>query len=217
VSDKTPEEILRNFHKMAVVLSEDVSWSFREADTAWEDGKQDDARRAGRTAARALFAWIEAVVWNMKQTALVVGGRESASVFTPAEIAVLREKDAGLKDDGTVYERPSRLRAEHNLRFAFGAFARAIRSDHRLQGSSVEWTTYRKAVSIRDRLMHPKIHAELKIDREDLTVLRATGIWFAREFRDATTRANAAIEATATAETDTVSPGAAEVSDQTLA
>lgn len=188
---------MRHFVKLDGALGQDVIHAFLEADArhhfyleaAEESNKPrllEETRRARRNATRALFAWIEALVWNMKQTALSLDSLLPKTSFTPAETAVLREKEYVLKKTGEADERTCYVAAAPNLRLAFAMFGRPYGSAFELKVGDVEWEAYLKALEIRDRLTHPKKPADIKVsDDEYSKVLHVTRTWFARNFNEA--------------------------------
>jgi hypothetical protein len=175
---------IREFQKLFWTLAEDVDRAFLDADEAANAGQDKESRRARRNAARALFAWIEATVWSIKQTALQFENVLPEKTFNVGEIAVLREREFRLDEDGKVKERNKQLRAEPNLRFAFEAFGRPVHSDFELQAHGPEWAAYLRALKIRDRLMHPKEASQLKVSDEEYAVdLVGTRRWLIVSFR----------------------------------
>jgi hypothetical protein len=144
------------FTRLRSTLRADVEQAFRDAVAAAKEGKEEDSQRARRTAARALFAYIEGVVYAMKQTALVVDQMLGSKTFTTAEIAVLQEKEYRLNQNGKAAERRLRVGAESNLRFAFEMFGRPYRPGYVLPTQSEGWAACQRAIQIRHRLTHPK-------------------------------------------------------------
>lgn len=177
---------IRQFQKLFWTLSADVERAFGAANEAEEAGQRWESRRARRNAARTLFAWIEATVWSMKQTALQLEEHLPVKAFNAGELAVLREKEFRLEGDGKVKERNKWLRAESNLRFAFWALGRPVQSTFVLQAHGAEWDAYLRALKIRDRLMHPKAAAQLKVSDPEYEVdLVGTWHWFSNAFAEA--------------------------------
>lgn len=186
---------LRSFATLYGTLHADVDRAFRDAEDAAKLGKIEDTQRARRNAARTLFAWIEAMVWSMKQTALSFDTLLCNNTFGAGQTAVLREREYRLEKSGKVTERDRWLPAKANLRFAFWAFGRPVQSDFELQAHGVEWEAYLRAVEVRDRLMHPKEAKHLEVtDEEYLRNLVMTWVWFRRVLREALDSVKVAVE-----------------------
>jgi hypothetical protein len=134
-----------------------------------------------RAYVRAIFAFIEADVWGRKRVALYVHQRRSASgeFLTVTEIAIVCEENADLDEDGKVKVTSLRLRFVPNLRFSFRVFAAAFDvQSYQLEVGDARWADVRKALKIRDRLMHPKGGSDFKVSDEEITTCgRALG-WY---------------------------------------
>lgn len=117
-----------------------------------------------RLLVRSAFAFIEAVVFNVKSLGLVLGKNNKLS---PGEIALAKEEDYELDDLGNVKIRPARLRFMSNLRFAFALAAKAAGINYQLDVGGAGWQALREALPVRDRLMHPKKAADIIVtDKE---------------------------------------------------
>jgi hypothetical protein len=140
--------------------------------------EQDEGKQFWRRAVvRVTFAEIEAIVWELKRVALA--GRNLRDVnFSPGEIALLEEKTYELKGNGEMQERKARLNFRDNLRFAFKAFARVTSSTFELDVSGQGWEDLRRAITIRDRLMHPKGAISLHVSAEERDVVLKAATWF---------------------------------------
>jgi hypothetical protein len=140
------------FTELRTILLADVKRAFQEADEAMANGATgQDLQRPRRNAARALFSYIEAVVYAMKRTALRMEQLHPDKLFLTEEIEQLEEKG------------PPWPSAKENLRFAFDAFVRRHQGP-KLVPRGPGWAAYCRASEIRDHLMHPKSVAHVTID-----------------------------------------------------
>ena len=114
-----------------------------------------------RLVVRSVFSFIEAVVFLVKAMALLADGE--ARRLSPGEVAIAKEEDYELAESGRVQIRPARLRFKANFRFAFKLIAKAEELDYELDASGGEWQALQRALSVRDRLSHPKSSADIGV------------------------------------------------------
>jgi hypothetical protein len=140
------------------------------------DSQSDD--RHIRAWARAIFALIEADIHIVKSRCLHLC--ESGKAELPAaEIAMLREEHYQVEGDGRVRTTAARIRAESNMRFAFRVASEVAQvkkwsADFGARG----WAAYKRALKIRDRLMHPKRPGDLKLSKEEIGSVMSAYEWF---------------------------------------
>lgn len=109
-----------------------------------------------RLIVRNVFAFIEGMIFQMKQVALLFE-QETPGVLSSQEVALAKEKEYALNEKGEIEERTAKIRLKPNFLFAFKLFAKAGGLDEapNLAGHS-RWQDLGAAVTVRDRLMHPK-------------------------------------------------------------
>ena len=83
--------------------------------------------RERRNYVRAVFAYIEGHVWGIKQLCFEV---TSPGVLLPGEIAMLLEQTHDIKDNGSVFTRPAKIRLPPNIRLAFETLGRVFGTGH---------------------------------------------------------------------------------------
>ncbi len=158
------------FTELRTILRVDVERALQDAEDAAAKGTTgQDLQRLRRNAARALFSYIEAVVYAMKRTALRMEEILPAKMFKPHEVAQLEE------------QRPPWPTAKDNLKFAFDAFVRR-HGGYVFEPRGRGWDAYCRASDIRDHLMHPKSVTHVTIDGAQCAGLVQTWIWINTEF-----------------------------------
>jgi len=172
------EEVLTEMSGLTGTLFSDAKKAYDEAVRALQEGSKSDSECARRNAARAVFAFIEGVVYRMKQTALEIDRALNRGVFSQAEATLLREEEYGLRDNGKVRIRSARLRTEPNLRFAFDAYARALGSDVTTSLDGENHAVFLRALAVRDRITHPKSTKELIVSLDEAGELLKVAGWF---------------------------------------
>jgi hypothetical protein len=128
----------------------------------------------GRAFVRATFAYIEGVTFALKQTALLA----PEGVFSPGELALLREVSFELGPSGEVKDRTAKLQTMPNIRLAFAAFSRSNEIDYQLPVDDHRWAALKDAISIRHRITHPKSSTSLGISKAEVQTVYAAGEWF---------------------------------------
>lgn len=99
--------------------------------------------------------------------------------FSPYDLLYLLEISVELDDKGQVRASPkAKITLEKNIVFAFRVFAQANDVNYRLDKSTIGWQEFKKAIKIRDRLMHPKRITDLTISPEELEQVMRTQMWF---------------------------------------
>jgi hypothetical protein len=175
------QQALIEYQALYNIARQDVQ---RAGEVLLKESEDDFYRRAF---VRAIFAFMEADVWGRKRVALYVNDRRSASgqFLTVNENAICSEETADLDEDGKVRVTSLRLRFLPNLRFSFRVFAAAFDiQNYQLEVGDAQWSDVRKAVRIRDRLMHPKGGSDFKVSDEEIdTCGRAVGWYVAASSR----------------------------------
>jgi len=122
---------------------------------------------------RSMFSMIESECYRFKQEALFF-----CDSFSPGEVSLLEEKDYILNNKGEIEVRPTRLKLEYNLKFAFKALARAFDVNFELNLGDEGWLSFKNALMIRHHITHPKKIKNLNISLGNMdTVLKAFS-WF---------------------------------------
>ncbi len=154
---------------MFSLLLEDV----KSAKAAVEKDGQDSAKRS---LFRALFAFIEGIVYQIKQ--VVLAHRGADVTLTSAERVFLNEEDYDLNEKGHPHFRKRNISLVKNLKFAFTQWAEIRSSGFKLEVDGEGWESFIKAIRIRDRLMHPKSLNDLHITDKELEIADKTLKWF---------------------------------------
>jgi len=139
-----------------------------------------------RTLARAVFAAAEGAISVLKNECLRKA-KVLPTIYTDAELAVLKEEQYGVREDGTAHTRPLSVPTLANLRFAVAMVVRhppGLRFS--LDTGGGEWRALRDALQIRHRVTHPRTIEDSTIADDDLGALIAGGFWFVGVIRDLT-------------------------------
>jgi len=118
---------------------------------------------------RVTFASIEALIFVMKQIALVAHPDPKCPTISEAERAFAMELDFKLTLSGDVEQRAAKIPLETNIRFAFKLLAKASNAPTVLDVSGPEWQSLQRAIKVRDRITHPKNISDLTISDEELS------------------------------------------------
>ncbi len=163
--------------------------SLREMDelggVLWNDAKHLEGHLDGdparRQYVRAVFAYIEGLVFQLKQ--VVLARHETGMcTLTPIEAALLREESYQVDDDGTPSVRTAYIQLPRNLRFVFSVFAKAHDHVFSLAVDSGGWRAFREAAEIRNRLMHPKSVRDIEVSTDECAQAKVALDWFTAQF-----------------------------------
>lgn len=140
--------------------------------------EKDDRQVIRRSFIRVIFSGVEGVCFILKQHCLDQAGKKR-NLYTPAEMAVLREENYYLSSDGEVSIRPNYPSFEDNIKFTLRMFCREVPSAV-LSFDGQGWGDLKKAIQVRHRITHPKRPEALKISNEELRVASRAYVWFTR-------------------------------------
>jgi hypothetical protein len=102
-----------------------------------------DSPYTRRTFVRTLLAAIEGTVHALKVETLGVSD-PPPGLYTPAELAMLREKKYVVTDKGEAQEQPAFIPIDQNLRFAFHMYVRESRTSFDLDVTGVGWAAFKR-------------------------------------------------------------------------
>jgi hypothetical protein len=154
---------------------------------------QDDPQPLDyRSYVRSLFALIESILYSQKQLAKHVDTALKATTPVWADVAGLSqlellaidEKAFQIKDDGSVRAADSFIRFKQNFKLSFVVLAKCCGSDFRpTYDKNIGWDSLLKALSVRDRLMHPKSVKDLEVTPSEFRDAQRASDWFGKVFQ----------------------------------
>jgi hypothetical protein len=139
--------------------------------------QKQDTQFARRTFVRSVFAFVEGVVFRLKQMALEASSELQVSLSIP-EVAVLSEETYELNDKGEPSAKSNYPQLPRNTKFAFKIVAYVFSINYKLKIDDSGWASFLEAIKIRNRLMHPKTIQETSISDEDLEIVGKALMWF---------------------------------------
>jgi hypothetical protein len=134
----------------------------------------NDTQFARRQFVRAVFAALEGLTSKLKELCL----RRPAS-YSPSERALLREEAVYLDDQGEARVAASHLKLGANIQFAFRMYARWCDVRFSLPTSDSEWSAFKRAIAVRNRLMHPRKLEDLTVSEAEVEAASRTAAWIA--------------------------------------
>lgn len=170
----------RTTAELIETLGEDVDRCFGGMDRSFKRGKRNpdgtiEAKYEyhARQLIRAIFAFIEAVLYSVKLRA-AEHYAENGGELTDAERLFVLEIEYVLKENGEIGERPAHIRLTDNIRFAFALQEKSLGIKEKFNANVEWWACLKSSIKVRDRLMHPKWpeHIEVAPD-EIITALKA--------------------------------------------
>jgi hypothetical protein len=117
-----------------------------------------------RTLVRTCAALVEGLSYQLRRVTLA--SLQNTNHLTSGELAILREKRHQLSDKGIVEERDNYQPTLSMLLFSLRVYAKNHGATFVPDTSHNGWNCLRRAMALRDRLMHPKSLADLTISDE---------------------------------------------------
>lgn len=169
-------------------LATDVQWLDKLVkDSAAAGATPDEQAIWRRSAVRANFAHMEAIVWNNKQLILrhalaldeqarLTGSGAAEPLFHAGEVALLREEVYKLDETGEAKLEAAKGSLVANFKLMARAAARVYKTDYDATVTHAGVDILRKAIKIRDRLTHPKVATDMVVtDAEMVPIANAYG------------------------------------------
>lgn len=186
IQDKIPadvkQKIERNQALQAAIfeLSDLFALLKQDVSELHDFGNQNESNQAWRRSVyRAVFSWIEGVVYQMKQVAVCTQGGYYQAEFSRAEMAFLQEESYYLDDKGKVKTTYNNfVEIDKNLRFAYSKLVAGFNLSTKLEVDRQGWEHFKKAITVRNCLTHPKNTIDLLVTDENMGFLIDTIKWF---------------------------------------
>jgi hypothetical protein len=151
-------------------LSDDVDAAKRHLD-------KTDSQFSRRMYIRSLFAFIEGNSFRLRRMALDAHHHRK-NCFSGEEIQILEEKETIIKENGDRVIKTKYLRFLDSIRFSQDCYMKAIGGKKQPDYGNKGWEKLIEAVSIRNRITHPKTADDLKIKDEELTIIDEAKHWY---------------------------------------
>ena len=117
-----------------------------------------------RTLVRTCAALVEGLAFQLRQVTLST--LRETKLLTEGELAILRETKAQLSIQGAAEERDNFQSTLPMLLFTLRVYAKNHGASFAPNTSDNGWNCLRKAMALRDRLMHPKSYEDLVVSEE---------------------------------------------------
>jgi hypothetical protein len=138
-----------------------------------------DTQFSRRTYVRASFAFTEAFVFWLRG---IVAQKLSASVgsldsIMAAKIILLSEQSHFPDRNGKLESRENRVPWQNSVAFAIRTMAECIGADAESIFGDSGWGEFKKALSVRHRITHPRDASQMDITDDDLDAVRESHRW----------------------------------------
>lgn len=137
-----------------------------------------------RTVVRTFFAAVEGEIHQWKRQALLL---ETVGIaqLDDGQRSILKEETYDLKENGSVKSRPLFTKTDQSLRFCINLINDAVNAGYELDlGEDNRWNSFKQAIGIRNRLMHPRSSDELEVTDDEVSVVRDAIAWFREVYGD---------------------------------
>lgn len=143
--------------------------------------QQDDTQFCRRMYVRSLFAYLESFTYWMRQNAididLIVSRRFGFAAVDWERHFLLHEEFPTITDTGKVEKTRQKFPFKNRFAFSMRAYFDIVKCKDNLF-SHDGWRQIQKAMTVRDRLTHPKQSNDLVVSDVDLKSCREGYVWF---------------------------------------
>ncbi|MBK8509505.1 MAG: hypothetical protein V9G63_04095 [Candidatus Competibacter sp.] len=131
-----------------------------------------------RSVVRNIYAFVEGVIYTLKQDILVKLKYSYAINLEPEEILILREQTPQLEKSGKAKAVTKYVDLLSNIRASFYYYAKAFNIVYKLDISENHWTIFQKSLKVRHRITHPKAESDMDISNQELAEVYISYAWF---------------------------------------
>jgi hypothetical protein len=164
--------VLRELKDPLIVLLQDAE----EAETNLDANPESQFAR--RTYIRSIFSALEGTVWLLKTACLAAVDATGKQLFTPAELALLREESYELRSNGEIKVSAKFLKLPDNIRFIYKFINKRFNSNIDTGSGGKKWEQFLISLEIRNRITHPKNTTAFIISDEETEICKGTSQWF---------------------------------------
>lgn len=130
-----------------------------------------------RVAYLAFFSYAEATVFCLKKQILLLRKYEGWEVKGEERWFLTEKKEFATKT-GLNVSRPFHIPLPKNITYTFDEYAFMHWSEYHIDTSEAGWSSFGKALSVRNRVAHPKSPQDLTITGEEAKCLKDAAEWF---------------------------------------
>jgi hypothetical protein len=170
------DEILSNFLKNLQDIREMMRILGQDCKEHYDVIEINNSQTHRRAYVRSVFAFIEGMLHLSKVSTVHLGVLFGS--ISPYELVILEGVRLEVDDKGAVISKPLYPSFLNNVRFTFRVSAKCIGSSFNLNVNGQGWDNLRKAVKVRDRLMHPKEVLDLEVSDAEINTTKAAFEWF---------------------------------------
>ncbi|MDH5446646.1 MAG: hypothetical protein OEY52_13925 [Gammaproteobacteria bacterium] len=116
---------------------------------------------------RSTFAYIEGAMFVLKVEASF-NAEEKGVELTDQQQQFIFERSFSLNNKGDICENNAKISLTKNIKFAFSVFSEANEVDNILDTKSDWWSKLKSSIKVRDRLTHPRYHADLDVTPKEV-------------------------------------------------
>lgn len=126
---------------------------------------------------RVFFSAVEGETYYLKEL-LLARQKANPGLYSPGEVALLREETYHLDGKGEVVAHPRFLRTADNFLFALKLFIKESLPDCDVRHDTAGWEAFGKSLKVRHRVTHPKSDGDLYISDDELEDAKVALVWY---------------------------------------
>ncbi|MCA0354702.1 MAG: hypothetical protein LCH85_22135 [Chloroflexi bacterium] len=166
------------------LLLEDVDYCFLAIDDLKKRGySSEELQFWYRAVIRSLFAWIEGVIYRLKQFSIEYDGVLSEKLDSKLYSSLL-DTEYQINEKGEIVKSDKFIPLPRNLIFAFKIYAHVYNCQYNVETSTHHWRNFRDAIKIRNRITHPKVSDDITITEDEVLLIKDVRKWFSTIYQE---------------------------------
>ncbi|MGG4095304.1 hypothetical protein [Paenibacillus lautus] len=154
-------------------LKDLVVSTYEDVKISHEILQNNDSQYNRRTYIRTAFAAVEASSYLLKQHCI---NENNGEVYSEAEIALLNDETYFLNNKAEASVRQNFLPVADNFKFAIKMYLK-LNPNKELELDTLGWDYFKKAIAIRNKIVHPKLLDDFVISDSELKIVEKAYVW----------------------------------------
>ena len=159
-----------DYDELLNVLMSDVAIAFEKLNS-------EDNQFSRRTLLRSIFAFVEGVIYTLKQEILLQAKHNREFDLKPEEMLACREEIFQVEKTGEIKSLTKYVDLLSNIRLTFKFYAKAFSIDYKLDISGGAWQSFQRSLKVRHRITHPKHKSDMNITDQELVEAYTSYQW----------------------------------------
>lgn len=185
-------QLMVNIYKLYLMLKKMTKYTHNDTELFWLWGSfgnelskllplidKKKSNDYNRVYARSLFSMIEGISFRLRQI-LLQRHHENKISLSIEQIIALSEISIEIDDNGALRKNQKNYRFENLFRFTYKTYCESYKKSNILDKyiSDYRYDLFKKAITIRNRVTHPKIGKDVFISGSEIMLFESVLKWF---------------------------------------